>query len=214
VRVRVVLGVALLLVAAGLLLDMSGRAPRGAGSDHISPAIFAATVPGGGVVCQAGVPLPSDAARAQILIGTYGHPVPALTLSFLDAGGAPVATGRIPPGGREGTITIPLSHVPGAAASASACLRVGGASSVTLGGEGGPLNPTSETVNGHAQPGRISLLYLRHGSESWWQLLPSLTHRFGLGKASFFGDWTLPVAALLLLGVWVGAIRLLLRELT
>ena len=39
------------------------------------------------------------------------------------------------------------------------------------------------------------------------------THRFGLGKASFFGDWTLPAVALLLLGVWVGTVRLLLREL-
>jgi hypothetical protein len=41
-----------------------------------------------------------------------------------------------------------------------------------------------------------------------------LTRRFGLGKASFFGDWTLPVAALLLLGVWVATVRLLARELT
>jgi hypothetical protein len=69
-------------------------------------------------------------------------------------------------------------------------------------------------VDGSQQPGRISLLYLRAGSETWWQLLPTLARRFGLGKASFFGAWTLPLAALLLLGVWVSAVRLLLRELT
>lgn len=213
-RVRVVLGVALLLVALGLVLDMSGRARRGAGSDHISPAVFAATVPGGGVLCQSGVPLPHEAASVQILIGTYGRPVPDLSLSFLDASGAQVATGRIRAGAKQGVVTIPVTRVRGAAPSASACLRVGGTSRVALGGEGGPLNPTSETINGHQTPGRISLLYLRRGSESWWQLLPSLTHRFGLGKASFFGDWTLPAAMLLLLGVWIAAIRLLLRELT
>ena len=57
-------------------------------------------------------------------------------------------------------------------------------------------------------------MYLRPGSESWWQLLGVLDERFGFGKATFFGDWTLPVAALLLLGVWVATVRLLIRELT
>jgi hypothetical protein len=76
------------------------------------------------------------------------------------------------------------------------------------------VSPIAEVVDGSQQPGRISLLYLRAGSESWWQLLPTLSRRFGLGKASFFGAWTLPLAALLLLGVWVSAVRLLLRELT
>jgi hypothetical protein len=77
-----------------------------------------------------------------------------------------------------------------------------------------PVSSTTEVVDGRQQPARISLVYLRARSESWWQLLPTLTRRFGLGKASFFGAWTLPLAALLLLGVWVSAFRLLLRELT
>jgi hypothetical protein len=98
--------------------------------------------------------------------------------------------------------------------AASVCLHVGGSHKVVLGGEGGPVNPTSEVVDKTPQPGRISLIYLRHGSESWWQLLGVLSQRFGLGKASFFGGWTLAFCVLLLLGVWVGTIRLLLRELT
>jgi hypothetical protein len=73
--------------------------------------------------------------------------------------------------------------------------------------------PGTESVNGRRVAGAISLVYLRHGSESWWELLPTLTTRFGLGKASVFGDWTLPVLALLLLGVWVVTLRLLVREL-
>jgi hypothetical protein len=148
------------------------------------------------------------------LIGTYGKPTPELRISFLDASKAEVASGRLAAGGQEGVVTIPLrrfGHVP---AMTTVCLRVGGASRVAIGGEGGPVNPSSERVNGQPQPGRISLLYFRAGSESWWQLLPELTHRFGLGKASFFGDWTLPVAALLLLAVWGAAVRLLLREST
>ncbi len=57
-------------------------------------------------------------------------------------------------------------------------------------------------------------MYLRPGRESWWQLLGTLDQRFGLGKASFFGDWTLPVMALLLLGIWIAAARLLAKEIT
>jgi len=83
-----------------------------------------------------------------------------------------------------------------------------------LGGNVYTAGPGSEQVAGVPQPGRISVVYLRPGSESWWQLLPTLSQRFGLGKASFFGDWTLATVALLLLGVWVGTVRLLRRELT
>jgi hypothetical protein len=213
VRVRAaLLGVAVLLVLAVLVLDMSASAPRGAGSDHISPVVFAATVPGGSTVCQPIAPLPSDAARAQVLIGTYGHPVPALSLRFTGTGGATVATGSLAAGGREGAVTIPVHRVAGAGEAGNFCLTVGGHRGVVLGGEGGPIGASSELVDGAAQAGRVSLLYFRSGSESWWELLPSLDHRFGLGKASVFGDWTLPFLALLLAGVWALVIRLLLGE--
>jgi hypothetical protein len=208
-----VLGAALLVVAGTLALDMSGRAPRTAGSDHTATPVFSATVPAGGRLCQGHVSLPDDAARVQFLLGTYGHPVPDLKLSFIDAGGNPVAEAHLPAGAREGLLTIPIDRVRRAPATA-ACLRVGGMYNVVLGGESGPVNPGSAVVDGHPQPGRIGLFYFRSGSESWWQLLPELGRRFGIGKASFFGDWTLLLATLALLAVWVGAVRLLVRELT
>jgi hypothetical protein len=214
VRVRLVLAVALLAVTGALVLEMSGSAPRSAGSDHVSAVVLAAAVPGGGEVCQPVAPPPSDAAQVQILIDTAGRPVPDLSVRLLDAAGNEAAAGQRPAGGREGYVALPLRRVRGAPAATRACLRIGGSSKVLLGGEGGPLSPITEVVDGSQQPGRISLLYLRAGSESWWQLLPTLSRRFGLGKATFFGAWTLPLAALLLLGVWVSAVRLLLRELT
>ena len=57
------------------------------------------------------------------------------------------------------------------------------------------------------------MLYLRAGEESWWQLIPTLSERFGLGKAPLYGAWSLLLAALLLLGVWIAVFRLLAREL-
>ncbi|MCW3028755.1 MAG: hypothetical protein JWN81_1966 [Solirubrobacterales bacterium] len=210
-RVRILLTLAVAAALAALIIDMSGRAPRTAGSDHASPIIFAATVPGHGTLCQPAAYLPQDAAQVQILIGSYGRPLGDLRLSFLDAAGHEVAYGRLPAGGHEGLLLIPIMRIGRAAAGSTVCLRNGGSYRLALGGEGGAVNPNSEVVNGIQQPGRMSLVYFRAGKESWWSLLPELTRRFGLGKAPFFGSWTLPAAALLLLAVWIAALRLLVR---
>ena len=212
VRVRVVLAVALVLVAGVLVLDASGSAPRSAGSDHVGTPAFSTSVSGGHAICQPVAALPADAATVQLLIGTNGHPVPDLLIRFIDPSGRPEAVGHLAPGAREGLVTIPLRHVRGAPPATSVCLHVGGSATVLLGGEAAVAGPGSAAVEGKPQAGRIGLSYLRGNAQSWWQLLPELTSRFGLGKASFFGDWTLPVMALLLLGVWVGAVRLLARE--
>ncbi|HEX3875263.1 MAG TPA: hypothetical protein VHW26_14010, partial [Solirubrobacteraceae bacterium] len=79
-------------------------------------------------------------------------------------------------------------------------------------GMGIPVDPSDETVGGVVQHGRISVVYNRAGEESWWSILGEIDTRFGLGKATFFGDWTLPACVLLLLGTWAITVRLLLRE--
>jgi hypothetical protein len=211
VRLRVVLGVAVVAAVSALALDMSGTAPRTAGSDHNSPVVFSAVIPGGGTLCQADSAPPSDTATAVLMVGTYGYAVPELGLTFLDATGHVVSSGRRPAGGGQGDVTIPLSRARGEASRA--CLHVGGVRRLAVGGEEGAVNSGDEIINGALQGGRISLSYYRPGRESWWQLLPTLSRRFGLGKASFFGSWTLAAMALLLVGVWVATIRLLLREL-
>ena len=210
-RVRVALSVAVILVAGTLVLDLSGRAQRTAGSNHVGTPVFSAAVPGGGTLCQPAPPIPADAAEVQLLIGTYGRPVPALTIRYSAGSQGTIAEGELA-GGREGLVTIPLTYVH-RGTSSIACLHVGGTTNVVLGGEGSAPGPHSEVIDGQPQPGRIGLNYLRHGRESWWQLLSLLGTRFGLGKAAFMGSWTLPVLALLFVAMWVGAIRLLVKEL-
>ena len=180
-----------LAVVVGLAVDMSRSAARTAGSDRVSPQQFSAIVPGGGVVCQPIQGLPYDAARARILIGTYGRALPPVGLRFLDASGATVATSFVA-GGRQGYVTFPLTRVPGAGAATKACLHVGGGYHDAIGGNGAGLDAGSELVDGRPQPARITIFYVRRGSESWWQLLPVLDLRFGLAKAPWFGRWTLP----------------------
>lgn len=213
-RIRVVLALATLIVVGALALDMSGSAVRTAGSDHADPLTFTAAVAPGGTACQPLAGLPGDAARVQLTVGSYGKPLPPLALRFLDAQGRTAAEGFLPGGGHEGVVTVGVRHRRGAGEAVEGCLRVGrGPGPVALGGEGVPVSALSQRVDGQPQPGRISLVYLRSRSESWWQLLPTLAERFALGKAPFFGVWLLPLAALALLGAWAAAVRLLAREL-
>jgi hypothetical protein len=210
-----VLAVALAVAGGALVLDMSGRAPRLAGTDRIFPAGFVATLANGQEMCQPSTSLPGDAARVQVVVGTYGPPVPEMSVRFLGPNGSVRAAGRLAAGAAQGVVTIPLSYPHGGeVANGTLCIRVLGGKTTVLGGSVIPVGPVSAQVEGKAQAGRITTIFLRPGRESWWQLLPTLSRRFGLGKATFFGDWTFPAMALLLLAVWIGAVRLLKRELT
>lgn len=214
-RVRVVLGVALVLAAGVFILDMSGRAPRIAGTDHTSPTGFVASVPSHGVLCQTSMVLPYDARSIEVLVGTYGHPVPRLTASFTDARNQTITTGELVAGAHEGYVQIPLGYPHGRTVGGTLCVHFGRAvRAVVLGGEVFTPGSLSAQVDGKPQEGRIDVVYKRPGRESWWQLLGTLDERFGVGKATFFGGWSLPAMALLLLAVWIGVIRLLVRELT
>jgi hypothetical protein len=213
VRVRVVLGVALVLVVGALVVEMSGRTQRISDTDHFNPVGFVGVVGGGQELCQSAMLLPEDVRAMRVLVGTYGSRVPAMAMRFL-VDGRQVARGQIPAGGIQGNVTLPVSYPHGPSVAGSLCVHVAHSPTKTVfAGDVFTPGPVSEQVNGKPQAGRIAVTFLRGPHESWWHLLPTLSRRFGLGKSPFFGDWTLPVAALLLLGVWVGAVRLLAREL-
>jgi hypothetical protein len=207
----IVLGV--LLVIGTLVLDMSGSAARLAGSDGVRTEVFAVVVPGGGTVCQTVGRLPSDTGAAKLLVGTYYRPLPPLALRFVDKSGAAVALGEIRGGGRQGYITVPLRQLGPLSTVSRACLHVGGQFQVALGGTPVAAHTAAAVLNGKPVPGLVSIYYLRHGTASWWQFLPVLDLRFALGKASFFGSWTLPFVAVLVLLLWIAAIALVWREL-
>lgn len=207
-----VVSIGSLVILATFLLEMSGAAPRTAGSNRVRPLQFAAVIPGGGTVCQALGGLPQQAAQAEMLIGTYYRPLPPLGLRFLDGSGRIVALATLSGGGRQGYVRLPITRL-GSAAATRFCLHDGSRNRIAVGGNSSPPSSASEVLNGKVQPGMVSLFFLRPGSETWWQLLPVLDLRFGLGKASFFGRWTLPFVALLFVASCAGALRLLVREL-
>lgn len=205
---RVALAAAVLAVIGLLALEMSGSAPRIADTNHSNDLGFVGVVPTNGTICQPTI-LPRDAARVSMLMGTYGHPVPEIDAKFV-VGERTIATGWRAAGGPQGNVSVPLSSPHGPTVNGELCLHVHG--HVAIGGEPVGVSPSSEQVNGQSQPGDVALVFLRPGRENWWQMLPTLAKRFSFGKAGFFGSWTLPLAALLLIGAWVATIKVLLKE--
>lgn len=211
-RLRVALAAALLCVIGALALDMSGSAPRLSGTNHVNPLAFVVTVPPGGRLCQPAVALPPDTGSVKLLIASYGRPLPTISALLTGEDGERLASGELARGRKQGYVTIPLEPVRQRVRAGTLCIRFGGTSKLAFGGVGEPENAASVRVNGHIAEAKVSLYYLRPGSESWWELLPTLAQRFGFGKAAFFGSWTLPLVAFLLLATWVATIRLLVKE--
>jgi hypothetical protein len=211
VLARVTLGVAFALAAGALALDLSGHAARMAGSNHVPIVGTGVTVPGGHVVCQVSLAPPADSARVVLLVGTTLPRIPPLRLRFVSDSGALVYTAQA--GGEPGTIgslEMPVQWR-SAPATGKLCVRVGGSAPLYMTGVLLPPASTTAAVDGHPQGGAMTVLYLRRGRESWWHLLPTLSRRFGYGKASWIGTWTLPVAAFALLCVWIACGRLVVR---
>jgi len=210
VRVRVVVGAALALVAVAVVVTLSQSRPRLAGSNGVRVVGFNVAVEPGERACQQ-TTLVDDAASATLLVGSYGRPVPPLTVSFAEAGAAkPLARAESRGGEHEGDLTFPLGGTVDGARTVRACVRNDGDVRVALGGDSA-APAGAAVVDGRPSGGVIALRFERAGEESWWQLMPTIATRFGIGKAGFIGAWTLPFAALLLLAVWVVTIRLLLK---
>lgn len=211
-RLRAALAVALLGVIGALALDMSGSAPRLSGTNHVDPRGFFVKPPPGRIVCQPGVTLPADTGAVKLLVGTNGEPLPSIAATLRSAEGRVIARGTRAGGGRHGYVRVPLSPVLAHGGAGTLCFAFGASARVTVAGTGEAENASVATVDGHPEAGKIALYYLRPGSESWWQLLPTLARRFAFGKAAFLGAWALPLLALLLLATWIATIRLLTKE--
>ena len=189
-------GIAVLAIAAGIALAQSE--PRQAGSNFVPLFGQATELRGGDRHCQDEPLVPGHAAAVRILVGTYYEPTPELRVTMRDADGTVLSAGRLPAGHRQGEVTIPLDReIEKTRGGLVSCVATG---------------PGRRTVL-YGAAGRVRLEWLRPGEESWFALLPTVMHRFGLGKGLTIGVWLLPLALLLVLASWVAALRLVTREL-
>lgn len=191
-------GVLAVLVAVGVVLTESGQ--RQAGSNYVPELTQALTIKGAGEHCQVGQILPGDTAAVRLLVGTFDRPGPLLEV-MVRADGKLLTSGRLAASPTPPTehVVVPLRPVEQTTSNATVCVRVRA--------KGDRRTALFGTL------GQVRLEWLRDGRESWAELLPTVLHRFALGKANPVGPWLLPVAALLLLLAIGAALRLAAREL-
>jgi hypothetical protein len=194
VAAAVAAGSLILLATLGLVLTDSK--PRQSGSNYVAELGPVAEIRGDGARCQGPVPLPADTGQVRILLGTYGRPTPEVSVTAT-SDGRRVASGRLPGGGGEGHVDVPVEPVNHDARLARVCVRIEGRGRTVL----------------YGSSGVVRLEWLRPGRESWLDLLPTVARRFGYGKANAFGAWLLPIAGVVLALAWLLAARILVREL-
>jgi hypothetical protein len=142
--------------------------------------------------------VPADTGAVRLLVGTYGRQVPGLRVA-VRSGARTVSTGTFA-GGPEGHVSVPIEHVAERLEGATVCVGV--------------VAPAGTRTVLYGSGDQLRLEWLRPGSESWFGVLGTVAHRFGLGRGFFGGAWVLGLALLLLAAAWAVAVRLTLRELS
>jgi hypothetical protein len=212
VAVRRVLACGLLAIAVAFAVLLTHAEPRRSGTDYTPNADFATVLQPGQQTCQAHELLPADTAAVRMEIGAYGKPGPRVSVSLTGPHGEALATGGRAPGWRQGVVDIPVAHVYAASAEVTACLRDDGPSRVALAGDSGDSFHTMQVAGRTIQNAQVLYQYMRPGSESWLQLLPTAVYRSTLGKSGLVRQWAW-AGALALMGLAVGlALRTISRE--
>ena len=208
--VRVLLAVGLLALFGAALAILLQREPRLAGTNLTSDVGFVIPLGPGQQLCEPGELLPGDTGALKLDATTNGVASPALSAALSGPGG-PVGTGVLNAGWRPGIVSIPVSRVPDTVSGATVCLRNLGASQVAFGGSA-PDSGFFIQIAGKPLSGRLRIEYMRPGSESWLQLLPTLVHRFSLAKADLLRHWEAGAVLVLMLAAIALATRTLLKE--
>lgn len=195
-RVKVVLGAGLAVVAALLLVLLLGQAQRRSGDNFVPEWGPSVELTGGRSHCESDQLIPGDTGALNLAIGTYGQPTPRVDVTARSPDGGLITRGTAPAGQREGRLLVPVKRVPDTIGPATVCIRAA---------------PGGRTVL-YGRDGRVRLAWMRPGTESRLSMLPTIAHRIGLAKLNPFGPWLLLVLALLLAAAWAIALRLVVRE--
>ncbi len=210
--VRSVLACGLLAIAVAFAVLLTHSEPRRSGTDYTPNANFAAVLKPGQQTCQAHELLPADTAAVRTTIGTYGKPGPRLSVSLTGPHGEGLTGGGLAPGWRQGVVEIPVAHVHAASTEATACLRDDGPARVAVAGDSGDAFHTMQVAGKTIQNAQVLYEYMRPGSESWLQLLPTAVYRSTLAKSGLVRHWAWAGAlALMLLAIGL-ALRTIMRE--
>ncbi len=210
-RTLVVLLVGLVALLAAGTVGLLQRAPRRAGTNLTADAGFTIALAAGQELCEPGELVPGDtgALRLDASTGAAARGPALSTTVGLPTAGA--SAGSLAAGWRSGVVQIPLRRVPATLSGATVCIRNHGPGSVAFGGSV-PDSGFIIQLAGKPLGGRLRIEYMRPGSESWLQLLPTLSHRFSLAKSDIVRHWAAAAAILLMLMALALSASVLARE--
>lgn len=204
---RVTAAVAVAALALGVVAALSASAPRLAGTNDLR-AFHPVPLPPGATVCQGPELAFGDAGRLRVIAAGTGGSGPPLAVS-VRADGRVVSRGSAAAGYGDGGVAAEIERLDESLIADEVCIRNAGRAGIALRGEPLPAEQVAE-VDATPAEARLRLEWVRPGSESWFELVPAVSHRFGLGKAEWLGSWTLVLAAVLVLLAAAAALRLVL----
>jgi hypothetical protein len=157
--------------------------------------------------------VPADTAAVAYIMRNDGRPASDLRVGIADESG-PVTGGRRKGAySRDDQVAVRLDSVVEAGIEdASVCLENRGRETLRVAGVFTGPQENVASVDVVPQQGRARIAYLRPGSESWWELVPTIVHRFGLGKGDMLGSWAIGLVALLMIAAWASAAYALVRR--
>jgi hypothetical protein len=204
VRIKIVLAAGLALIAIAVLLTLLHAPSTVASTNGIQPTARLVAARGDADACQAGETLPvgTSAIRLELLAATG----PRVSVQVF-AGGRVITRGTKGTAWYGSTVTVPVQPVNRAYTHTTVCFQLR-----QLSGEvdayGARTTPVvAATAAGKPLPGRVRIVYLRKGRQSWWALAGAVIEHMGLGRAAS-GTWiVIPIVALaaaaIALGSWV-----------
>jgi hypothetical protein len=186
VRVRLILAVALGLVALTVGMTLSGSPVVAVHTNSVLAEGKIAETVSNAAACQAGEVLPKDISAIRLtLFSTAGPAVGVRALS----GTRVLTRGAVGSGWTGGSVTVPVAPVRHATSGVRICFNLGTTKEkVVMVGSPTPRAIAARSSEGQALSGRIKIEYLRAGRRSWWALAQTVARRMGLGRAPN-GTW-------------------------
>jgi hypothetical protein len=211
-RVRLAIGLGLLLVVGALVVVLSKSEQRLAGTNaQVRVSGNDVVFPGRKASCQP-EGLPQDTTAVRVFAGVPKGSAGPMDL-VIKKNGRTIATGRFDELQDGLPATTRLSpFVSREVTSVEVCFRNRGRSTIRLAGDRTPVRFSGSNPFGFLFADEPRVDYLRAGEESWWSLAGVVADRFGRGKTSFFGSWTMWAVFALVGATWAAALVLLLRK--
>jgi hypothetical protein len=206
VGAAVALGVA--LVVAGLVVTLSQRAHRLAGSNaKVETAGITLPVAPGRLRCAVHQEVPAESASVRMVAAAERRARSPITVSIA-SGGRQLSTGSVAAGDASTPLVrVPIQPVRTNLYDATVCVQNRGTRRESFAGN---LTP----VAGPRLAGEdvIRFDWLLPGRPSWWGVSGKVAARSALLKPSFVGAWTLWAAFGVIAGLWAAAIAIVVRH--